>query len=89
MIAVVAEKFKDDYLRKLAIMDHLHELLYIYQTEVKAMSIDDNFEKELADLYILLQIHFSNDHTYVVNRMKQFEEKIIEAQIKESTRRDK
>lgn len=61
------EKFKDNYVLKLAITDHIDELkhkdTYMKMKDIPKGRNDhrDNFEKELADLYILLDVYFNKN----------------------------
>ena len=80
----VEKKFDHTYLRRLAILDHIHELFVKHE---KAL-MDDScpfdelyFVKELADLYILLDMHKIKDPTFadmVAKRKERFIEKLKE-----------
>ena len=79
----VTERFKDYYLRELTILHHLHEL----QLKVDKYIAEDQkpfqkpeFLKELADLYILLNLmkfHDSQFKTLIETRLQKFQSHII------------
>jgi len=67
MYKKISEKFKNKYLRKLSIFDHLHECIQRYGQYKLSKKIDrptyeHEYDKELMDLLILLQIHKSADN---------------------------
>lgn len=53
--------FKNEYFLRLAIIDHIREVSFIYDNEFKKNKYIINFYKELTDLKILLDILFDND----------------------------
>jgi hypothetical protein len=84
MVGVISEKFSNFFLRRLCIMDHIRQINWLYDHEYKTKGLDTNWDQELADLYILLQIHFLNRPEAVADRMKKFESKIMAEKVKES-----
>ena len=77
-IKAIEEKFNDDYFRLLSIVDHLRECSNIYdEYKLKRCSIDD-LDKELTDLFILLNIHISKKDSLYIERIDKFFDKINE-----------
>ena len=77
----IPAKFEDAYLRKLSIMDHITEIKTIYTQWVIEKNLDRtenaehayaHFEKELADLYLLLSKHFKDKPEIVATRKEKF-----------------
>lgn len=73
--ASIKKYFKDKYINKLAIIDHVREVLWLYDNEYKPHKIYINLEKELIDLYILLHIAFLGKKELIEKRLEQFERK--------------
>ena len=78
----VKEKFKHEYLRRLAILDHINELKVKHDKSLMDDSCpfeEEYFNKELADLFILLQFHYEFDGKFKEmynKRKKRFIEKL-------------
>jgi hypothetical protein len=74
--------FKDDYLRKLAIADHLSECKMLYnryklaETKDRKVQCENLWDKELMDLFILLTVHFSGQGELKAKRVARFKEKM-------------
>jgi hypothetical protein len=74
-------KWSDRYFCKLAILDHLRECLekdnYLKATDTPKDSPDyQNLEKELMDLYILLNIYFKDSPQLLETRLDKFISKL-------------
>ena len=78
----VVAKFRHSYLRRLAIFYHLYELSAKMEklvAEDKCPFDEKDFMKELADLYLLLQMHYEHDLNFaklVKLRQERFTEKL-------------
>jgi len=78
----VVTKFRYSYLRRLAIFYHLYELSAKMErliAEDKCPFNEKEFMKELADLYLLLQMHYEYDSNFaelVKLRQERFIEKL-------------
>jgi hypothetical protein len=75
----VSENFQNQYFLRLSIIDHLREILNLYDNEFKINKKFYNYYKELTDLKILLDILFKNDillQELYVKRIDKFIENI-------------
>lgn len=68
----IKERYKDDYLNKLSIADHLRECIFLYDYDYKYKKTSIKLYKELADLKILLDIFFEK---------KEYRKELIEMRI--------
>lgn len=77
-IKIIDKAYEDNYLNKLAIMEHLRECNFLWDNDYKKTKDIKNLNKELADLYILLDIWFRKYDNYqnVPDRIDRFIEKI-------------
>ena len=85
-ISRIKNCFKNEYFLRLAIIDHINEISFIYNNEFKKNKSPISFYKELTDLKILLDIIFDNDvclQDLKDKRIDKFIEKINNEIIKE------
>jgi len=75
-VKIISERFKDKYLLKLAIIDHIKEVDTLYELNRIDKNEIDNYNKELADLYILLTQYFDDKQELIDIRVDRFIEKI-------------
>ena len=77
-------KWKDSYLRKLSIYDHLvecklrYEAYKLHSTNVhfSKEDLEKELDKELVDLYILLSLHYEDRPELIQERASVFLEKM-------------
>jgi hypothetical protein len=84
-IKIIKNKFKDKYLLKLSIIDHVKEVDVLYDLARLDKKEIDNFNKELADLYILLTQYFDDKQELIDIRVDRFIEKITGDDINEQS----
>lgn len=85
MIVQISKKFKDKYFRRLSIVDHLRECIQRYDKyklseKDKRESLEYELDKELMDLFILLEVHKSEHKILYKKRIERFLEKIKESE---------
>ena len=78
---LLAAKWSDRYLCRLALLDHLRECLekdnYLKATDVpKGSAGYEALDKELADLKIILDLYFNNEPQKLLDRQAKFLSKI-------------
>jgi hypothetical protein len=82
--------WENEYVRTLGILDHCQEVIKLYdemrlQKAYKALDVEDNllkevtdtFNRELMDLYLILDKHFENNNELKEIRLNRFKEKEI------------
>ena len=78
----VVNKFSYQYLRRLAIEHHIFELYHKMRHHISndlCCFEAEDFNKELADLYLLLEMHIQHDKSFkdlVEQRKRRFIEKL-------------